>query len=240
MDIPISNNLKPAMDLGFDNSTSQSIPNYNSQEFSNNQNTNVSSNQTRQATKGVSLIKGQKISLTNMCPNLEIIEVGLGWDVTCESCDLDSEAFLLSDNDRVLDSDWFVFYNQPTSPDRSVVHSGDNRTGDGYGDDETITVYLKQVNPQVKKIVFVVTINEAFQKNQNFGNVKNAYIRVSDKTTNKELVRYNLTEYYKEVTSMVIGELYFKGNEWRFNPVGNGTANDLLGLCKFYGVEIID
>lgn len=194
----------------------------------------------RPAGGGVILAKGQKVSLSKMNPNLNEIFVGLGWDIgpNGQGYDLDSEAFILGANGKVLGDDWFVFYNQPASPDGSVTHSGDNKTGDGVGDDEVINIRLSQLNPNADKIVFVVSINEALEKGYNFSNVCNAYVRVVDKSTNKELVKFNLTDYYKEVTSMIVGELYKKGGEWRFNPVGNGVAKDLLGLCEMYGVNV--
>ena len=200
--------------------------------FSNNPNMNQNNG------GGVILSKGQKISLSKMNPNLDLVDIGLGWDVSTNAYDLDSEAFLLGPGERVLGDDWFVFYNQPCSPDGAVKHSGDNTTGAGAGDDEVISIKLSQVNPQVEKIVFVVTINEAKQRNLNFAGVSNAFIRVVDRAQNRELVRFNLTEYYKEVTSMMVGELYKKNNEWRFNPIGNGTNDDLLGLCQRYGVNV--
>lgn len=199
------------------------------------QNTNSSGK-----TNGVILSKGQKVSLTKLGGNLTEICVGLGWDLGPNGLgyDLDTEAFILGSNGRVIGDDWFVFYNQPASPDGSVVHSGDNKTGDGNGDDEVITINLTRLNSSVDKIVFVVTINEALQRGYNFSNIANAYVRVYDKITGRELVRFNLTDYYKEVTSMVVGELYKKSGEWRFNPVGNGVAKDLFGLCEMYGVNV--
>ncbi len=188
---------------------------------------------------GVILKKGQKTSLTKISPNLSNIRVGLGWDVGANtSYDLDSEVFLLGANEKVIGDDWFVFYGQLTSPDGAVVHHGDNSTGMGDGDDEIIDINLNQLNPQVAKLVFVVTINEARENGYNFGQIQNAYIRVTDKNTGNELVRFSLSEYYKEVVSMVVGELYLKGGEWRFNPVGMGTGDDLEGLCIKYGVNV--
>ena len=187
---------------------------------------------------GVILSKGQKVSLSKFNSALDEIDVCLGWDVSAQNCDLDSEAFMLGANDKVIGDDWFVFYNQTCSPDGSVRHSGDNRTGQGYGDDEIISIKLSKVNPSVSKIVFVVTINEAKERNLNFAGVSNAFIRVVDKSQNRELVRFNLTEYYSNVTSMMVGEIYKKNNEWRFNPIGNGTDDDLFGLCRRYGVNV--
>ncbi len=188
---------------------------------------------------GVILKKGQKTSLSKISPNLNNIRVGLGWDVGMNtSYDLDSEVFLLGANEKVIGDDWFVFYGQLTSPDGAVIHHGDNSTGLGDGDDEVIDINLSQLNPQVAKLVFVVTINEAKENGYNFGQIQNAYIRVTDNATGKELVKFSLSEYYKEVVSMVVGELYLKGGEWRFNPVGMGTGDDLEGLCIRYGVNV--
>ena len=190
---------------------------------------------------GVVLAKGQKVSLSKMSANLDLIEVGLGWDTATNSAipyDLDAEAFMLGENGKVIGDDWFIFYNQPMSPDGSCKHSGDNKDGSGVGDDEVIQLQLSRVNPQVAKIAFVISINEAQARGHNFGGVQNAYVRVVDKGTGKELIKFNLTDYFKEVTSMTVGELYLKGGEWRFNAVGQGLNTDLAGLCNFYGVNI--
>ena len=190
---------------------------------------------------GVVLSKGQKFNLATVNPNLDFIEVGLGWDAPMNGMipyDLDAEAFMLGANGKVLSDDWFIFYNQPNSPDGSCNHLGDSSNGVGAGDDEVIQLQLSRVNPQVQKIAFVITINEALQRGHNFGGVQNAYVRVTDKLTGKEMIRFNLTDCYKEVTSMTVGELYRKDGTWRFNAVGQGLNTDLAGLCGFYGVSI--
>lgn len=194
----------------------------------------------RPAGTGVKLKKGQKVSLSQMNPNLSEIQVCLGWDILNQACDLDASAFMLGANNKVIGDDWFVFYGQPNSPDGSVVHSGDSTNGAAVGDDEIITVNLNRLNPNVQKIAFVVTINEALERHLNFSMVQNAYVRVVDKATGKELVKFMLTEYFASVTSMVVGEVYNKGGQWRFNPVGNGFAEDLAGLCGVYGVNVAD
>ena len=193
----------------------------------------------RPAATGVILQKGQKTSLAKFGNALENIDVGLGWDVANQGIyDLDAECFILGANEKVLGDDWFVYYNQPASPDGSVRHSGDNRTGDGTGDDEVISIRLSTVNPQAQKLVFVVTINEAKERNLNFSGVQNAYIRLVDKDANRELCRFNLTEYYSNVTSMVVAELYRHNGEWKMNPVGDGMPADLYDLCVRYGVNV--
>lgn len=186
---------------------------------------------------GVILKKGQKVPLAQGGQQLSSINVCLGWDVTDGRCDLDVSAFMLGQNGVVPGDDWFVFYGQPDSPDGSVHHSGDSQ-GDGMGDDEIITINLNQVNPQVKKIVFVITIDEALTKGLNFSMVANAYVRVVDNGTGKELVGFTLTDYYASVTSMMVGEVYNHNGQWKFNAIGDGVAKDLEGLCGMYGVNV--
>ena len=188
---------------------------------------------------GVVLKKGQKQSLSTLSPNLTRLRVGLGWDAI-GGYDLDAEVFMLGSNEKVLGDNWFVFYGQTTSPDGAIVHHGDNINGSAMGDDEIIDIQLDRLNPNVKKLVFVVTINEAKRYGYNFSKVSNAYIRVLDQASNRELIRFNLSEYYANVTSMVVGEVYLYRGEWKFNPVGDGTADDLYGLCYRYGVDVAD
>ena len=189
--------------------------------------------------QGVFLRKGQKVNLAGNGQSLSAVTVGLGWDLVNQACDLDVSAFLLGQDGRVLGDDWFVFYGQPVSPDGSVRHSGDSK-GQGSGDDEQIIVNLMQLNQQCKKIVFVITINEALENGQNFSMVANAYVRVVDNGTGAELVRFNLTDYYANVTSMMVGEIYNHNGQWKFNAVGDGVAKDLADLCAMYGVNVAD
>ena len=201
----------------------------------------VNKSSSQQPTGGGTLLaKGQKFNLSQINPNLNEINVCLGWDVGSTSYDLDTEAFMLGSNEKVIGDDWFVFYNQPTSPDNALKHFGDNKTGHGDGDDEIINIKLSILDSRVEKIIFVVTINEAKSLGYNFSGVNNAFIRVVDCSTNKELVRFNLTDYYSNVTSMMVGELYKKSGAWRFNPIGNGTSDDLMELCVRYGVDVSD
>lgn len=186
---------------------------------------------------GTTLQKGQKISLSQLETNLDLIEVGLGWDLGAggQGYDLDVEAFLLNSSGKVLGDDWFVFYNQPVSPDGAVrlLESSANP-----GDDAVIRLHLQRINPGVAKITFIVTINDALVHGRNFSHVANAYVRVVDQSSRRELVRFQLTDYYSNVCSMIVGEIYQYKNEWRFNPVGNGTGDDLAGLCTRYGVNV--
>ena len=207
--------------------------------YSNNSyNQNYTHTQRPKAT-GVVLKKGQKQSLSTLSPNLTRLRVGLGWDAI-GGYDLDAEVFMLGSNEKVLGDSWFVFYGQTTSPDGAIVHHGDNINGSAMGDDEIIDIQFDRLNPNVKKLVFVVTINEAKRYGYNFSKVSNAYIRVLDQASNRELIRFNLSEYYANVTSMVVGEVYLYRGEWKFNPVGDGTADDLYGLCYRYGVDVAD
>lgn len=186
---------------------------------------------------GVILKKGQKFTLVGAGSQLSTIKVCLGWDVLNQACDLDVSAFMLDANNRVIGDDWFVFYGQTTSPDGSVQHSGDSQ-GAGAGDDEIITINLNSVNANVQKIAFVITIDEALQRGLNFSMVANAYVRVVDASNNNEISKFSLTDYYSNVTSMVVGEVYRRNGEWKFNAVGDGKAVDLAGLCQMYGVNV--
>lgn len=196
----------------------------------------------RPAATGVTLRKGQKVALNNMCQGLDFIQVGLGWDLgpNGQGYDLDVEAFLLDNADKVIGDDWFVFYNQPESPDGSVRLLGDSTNGAGAGDDEIIQIQLSRVNPAVQKILFIVSINEAKQYGYNFSNVANAYVRIVDVRSNTELARFQLTDYYSNVNSMMVGELYRYNGQWKFNSIGDGVSADLLDLCVRYGVNVAD
>ncbi len=177
--------------------------------------------------------KGQKVLLSNNSV-LSSIQAKLGWNVINPDCDVDVSAFLLNSNGKVLGDDWFVFYGQDTSPDGSTVFSDDNGA-----DREKITINLHQLNPSVSKIVFVLTINEAIEKHLNFSMLKDAYIRILDASDNSELVSFKMDEYYPNVTSMMIGEVYQHNGAWKFNAIGNGVARDLAGLCELYGVQVV-
>lgn len=190
----------------------------------------------------VSLQKGQKVDLTKTNPGLTQIKVGLGWDTNKYDgggeFDLDVSVFLLNDQGKVVDDKHFVFFNNPTSPDGSVVHSGDNRTGAGDGDDEVIDIDLSKVSASVQKISFSITIYDAAARNQNFGQVSNAYARVLSAANGEELIRYDLGEDFSIETAIVVGELYRHGSEWKFSAVGAGYKDGLAGLARDFGVNI--
>ncbi len=191
---------------------------------------------------GVSLIKGQKVSLMKDNPNLRNILVGLGWDVKRYDggydFDLDAAAFLLGANGKVTSDEDFVFYNQLKHPSGAVEHMGDNLTGEGEGDDEEIRIDLSKVPANIEKIDFTVTIYEAKERNQTFGQVENAYIRVIDEVTGKELIRYDLGEDFSIETAVVVGEIYRRNGEWRFNAIGSGWEGGLAALGRNYGVNV--
>ena len=190
----------------------------------------------------VSLKKGQKVSLTKDNPGLNKVVVGLGWDInhydTGGSFDLDAAAFLLTDSGKVSTSDDFVFYGNLKDPSGAVAHIGDNRTGVGEGDDEQININLSMIPANISKIAFTVTIYEAEEKQQNFGQVSNAYIRIYNEETSEELLRYDLGEDFSIETAVVFGELYKNNNEWKFNAIGSGYQGGLAALCENFGVEI--
>ncbi|WP_213570956.1 TerD family protein [Rhodococcus sp. USK13] len=190
---------------------------------------------------GVTLAKGGNVSLDKQAPNLTAVAVGLGWDArstTGHDFDLDASALATGESKRVLSDQHFVFYNNLRSPDGSIEHTGDNLTGDGDGDDEVINVDLKAVPPNVTNIFFPVSIHDAQARGQSFGQVTNAFIRVVDRSTGNELVRYDLTEDASIETAMVFGELYRHGGEWKFRAIGQGYASGLAGIARDYGVNI--
>lgn len=180
------------------------------------------------------LRKGQKTPLSSQGQHIEKLKACFGWNILDSRCDMDASSFLIAANGKVLDESWFVFYGQANSPDGSVKFLNDASGKDR----ETISIDLGRINPAIQKIVFVLTINEAFENNLNFSMIKDAYVRLLDGNTNQELVSYRLEEYYPNVTSMTIGELYLHNGQWKFNPVGNGVHQDLAGQCAIYGVEI--
>ncbi|MET8681186.1 TerD family protein [Streptomyces sp. NPDC004647] len=190
---------------------------------------------------GVSLSKGGNVSLTKAAPNLTAVIVGLGWDArttTGSDFDLDASALLTNDEGKVANDQNFVFFNNLKSPEGSVEHTGDNLTGEGEGDDEVIKVNLAGVPADVAKIVFPVSIYEAESRQQSFGQVRNAYIRVMNQADNNELARYDLSEDASTETAMVFGELYRNGAEWKFRAIGQGYASGLRGIAQDFGVNV--
>lgn len=189
----------------------------------------------------ISLSKGGNVSLTKEDPGLESITVGLGWDARStdgQPFDLDASCFMLGANGKVRSDSDFIFYNNLKSPDGSVAHTGDNRTGEGEGDDESINVDLFKVPADVTRLVIAVTIHEADARKQNFGAVSNAFIRVVNSKTNKEIARFDLSEDASTNTAMIFGEVYRHNNEWKFKAVAQGYDGGLGPLAKSFGVNV--
>lgn len=190
----------------------------------------------------ISLSKGQKVDLTKTNPGLKKIVVGLGWDTNKydggQAFDLDASAFILGASGKVQDEKDFVFYNNATGAQGSVVHTGDNRTGVGEGDDEQIKIDLSAVPAAVDKVAFTITIHDAAARKQNFGQVSNAYVRVYNEEGNAELIRYDLGEDFSVETAIVVAELYRHGAEWKFNAIGSGFQGGLDALCTNYGLTV--
>ena len=190
---------------------------------------------------GVSLSKGGNVSLSKQAPGMTAVLIGLGWDArstTGFDFDLDASALMLGPSGKILSDSHFIFFNNLNSPDGSVEHTGDNLTGEGEGDDEAIKVNLAAVPAECDKIVFPVSIYDAEQRGQSFGQVRNAFIRVVNQAGGAEIARYDLSEDASTETAMVFGELYRRGPEWKFRAVGQGYASGLAGIARDYGVNV--
>ena len=190
---------------------------------------------------GISLVKGGNLSLTKAAPGLTKVLVGLGWDArttTGDKFDLDASALGCGESGTVISNDYFIFFNQTRSPEGAVEHLGDNRTGEGAGDDEVMAVDLSAAPAPLDKVVFVTSIYDAETTGITFGQVRNAYIRVVNAADNVELARYDLSEDASVETAMVFGELYRHGEEWKFRAVGQGYASGLAGIAKDFGVNV--
>lgn len=189
----------------------------------------------------ISLSKGQKVDLTKSNPGLKNLVVGLGWDTNKydggNDFDLDSSVFLLNASGKVASEKDFVFFNNLQGGNGSVVHTGDNLTGEGDGDDEQIKIDLSKIPAEVEKIAFTITIHEAEARSQNFGQVSNAFVRVVNEQSNEELIRYDLGEDFSIETAVVVAELYRHGGEWKFNAIGSGYQGGLASLVNDYGLS---
>ena len=189
----------------------------------------------------VSLTKGGNVSLTKAAPGLTAVAVGLGWDARTTDgteFDLDASAIVTDADGKALSDQHFVFFNNKTSPEGAVQHSGDNLTGAGDGDDEQITVTLSALPPNAGRVVFPVSIYDAGANGQTFGQVRNAFIRVVNQADGVELARYDLSEDASTETAMVFGELYRNGEEWKFRAVGQGYSSGLSGIARDFGVNV--
>lgn len=188
----------------------------------------------------INLSKGAKINLSKEAPGLKKIMFGLGWDCNKYSggddFDLDASCFLVNAMGRTT-ADGFIFYNNLIGPNKCIVHQGDNRTGEGDGDDEQIYIDLDLIPENIDKIAITVTIDAAEQRHQNFGMVSNAYCRLVNSETDKEEIRFNLDEDFSVETAIVVGEVYRHNGDWKFNAIGQGFSGGLLALCKNYGLD---
>lgn len=189
----------------------------------------------------INLSKGQTVDLTKGNPGLKNIMVGLGWDANVfdsgADFDLDASAFLLGENGKCPTEREFIFYGNLEHASESVKHMGDNLTGEGEGDDEQIQIDLTKIPANISKVAFTVTIYEADQRGQNFGQVSNSFIRIVDESTGTELIRYDLGEDFSIETAVVVGELYRHNGEWKFNAIGSGFQGGLAALCGHYGID---
>jgi tellurium resistance protein TerD len=189
----------------------------------------------------VSLTKGGNVSLTKAAPGLSAVTVGLGWDARTtdgQPFDLDASAIVCGAEGRALSDQHFVFFNNLTSPEGSVQHTGDNLTGQGEGDDEQIRVNLAGMPPAAARVIFPVSIYDGGAAGQTFGQVRNAFIRVVNSADNSELARYDLSEDASTETAMIFGELYRNGDEWKFRAVGQGYSSGLAGIARDFGVNV--
>lgn len=191
---------------------------------------------------GIQLSKGQRIDLTKTNPGLTKAIIGLGWDTNKyqggHDFDLDASAFLVDANNKCQNDLDFVFYNNLQHPSGAVIHTGDNRTGEGDGDDEQLIVDFTKIPANVHRIGITVTIHDAEQRMQNFGQVSNAFVRLVDDSNNQELLRFDLGEDFSIETAVVVCELYRHGNDWKFNAIGSGFSGGLASLCRNYGLQV--
>ncbi len=189
----------------------------------------------------INLSKGQKVDLTKGNPGLTKILVGLGWDVNVfdsgYAFDLDASVFMVGANGKCPSEKEFIFYGNLQHSSGSVEHMGDNRTGEGEGDDEQIVVDLSLIPSNVERVAFTVTIYDAEVRNQNFGQVSNAYIHIQDMVTGTDMIRYDLGEDFSIETAIVVGEIYRHNGEWKFNAIGSGFQGGLAALCGHYGID---
>ncbi len=192
----------------------------------------------------VNLLKGQRVNLDK---SMKMALVGLGWDTNKYDggydFDLDAAAFLLGENGKVISDDDFIFYNNLNSRNDAVIHTGDNLTGAGDGDDEVIIINFEKMPPEVKKVAITVTIHEADIRRQNFGQVSNAYVRVAKMENENDMqgteaLRFDLVEEFSIETAIVVCEIYKHGNDWKFNAVGAGYQGGLAALCRSFGVNV--
>lgn len=174
------------------------------------------------------LRRGQKIKLSD-----NRLKFYFGWNVKNPECDLDGSAFMLDSSGKVISDEWFIFYGNPQSPDKSLSYRPYQQNNGAE-----IDINTSEINPKVQKIVMSVTIYEAFEKNLNFGMTENIYVRIAESSRNSEIARFDIDDCFSSITALVIGEFYRYNNEWRFSAVGSGVKRDLAGFCRMYGVNL--
>lgn len=185
----------------------------------------------------VNLQKGQKVDLTKTNPEVNLFKLGLGWNPNAnvgKEFDVDVSAFMLNASNKLFSEKHFIFYNNLESPTKALIHKGDNRTGQGEGDDETLTVDFSKIEPEVTSIVFVVTIHNAQENNQNFGQISGSYIRIMKGESDEEILKYDLNEDFSIETAVAFGKLYLKDAEWKFEATGTGRNGGLQGYLTEY------
>lgn len=179
--------------------------------------------------------KGQKIDITNN-GRISKVKLIIGWDVKDSRCDVDMSAFMLGDNGKCLGDEWFIFYGQPSSKDNSISYNKNTNGANSY-EKAIVNIDFNRVDSRISKLAVVLTIDEALKNKLNFSMLANTYLKIVDASNNNEICTFVLNDYYKEVTSMVLGEVYKHKDTWKFNCIGNGVAKDLAGLCEMYGIE---
>jgi stress response protein SCP2 len=179
--------------------------------------------------------KGQKIDITNN-GRINKVKLIIGWDIKDSRCDVDMSAFMLGDNGKCLGDEWFIFYGQPSSKDNSISYNKNTNGANSY-EKAIVNIDFNRVDSRISKLAVVLTIDEALTNKLNFSMLANTYLKIVDASNNNEICTFVLNDYYKEVTSMVLGEVYKHKDTWKFNCIGNGVAKDLAGLCEMYGIE---
>jgi tellurium resistance protein TerD len=186
----------------------------------------------------INLSKGAKVDLTKTNPGVKAFQVGLGWNpnsaANAQPFDIDVSAFVLGENGKLISDKHFIFYNNLKSENGLIEHTGDNRTGEGEGDDESLIVDFSKATGDEKSIVFVTSIHDAAAKNQNFGQISGSFIRVLDKATGSEILKFDLNEDYSSETAMVFGKLYSRDGEWKFEAIGEGKKEGLQFYLDTY------
>ncbi|MBD0254295.1 MAG: TerD family protein [Cytophagales bacterium] len=182
----------------------------------------------------INLKKGGSINLTKQMPKLNKVMVGLGWEMSSFTVDLDASVFMLGANNRLLSDEYFVFYNNLKSPDGSVQHLGDNRSGSTEDDDEVILANLVNINPAAQDLVICVSIHDANVRRHNFGLLRDAYIRIVDVDNQKEVARYDLDASHATENAVVFGRLRKTGSDWHFQAASQGTSQELQGLLDMF------